>query len=380
MEQQEILEKLPQLHAVLIEKNLSDYEWTQLHTDLTDLVWLNSDDCKEQEVIKGIIKICDRFGKATLENLLYFKTFELNRVLVFINDSLYEIVTQKEKVKEICSTSKRLINEMDFFKASNRLIQSAKNSNLVEIACLVHDSYKVFKRNLVNITLQLEKSIQNEYDKSFGDLLDDVFYTEALYPSKAILQTNSQTEGILDDYKTKRYTTNHGYTTSYFTSYNKNENIYIGEANDYNMKHGYGKMYYSCRDLYEGMWENDKQHGKGLYLWKEGSKYLGDFAKGQMHGFGKKYYCIGDLYEGEFSHGKRSGKGIMKFKNGDVYDGEWNDEDMHGHGMYSWASGDSYVGEFKRDKRDGKGILTLNSGEVYEATWKNGTMEKDTDN
>ena len=140
---------------------------------------------------------------------------------------------------------------------------------------------------MVNITLQLEKSIQSEYDKNFGELLDEVFYTEVLYPNKKLLKIKADTDEALEFYKQKRYSSTIHYT-DYFTTYTKHEDIYIGEVNEFSQKHGYGKMYYANRDLYEGTWMNDKRHGEGLYLWTDGSKYLGSFFKGKPHGLGKK--------------------------------------------------------------------------------------------
>ena len=377
MEEQEIQSKLPNVYAVLLGKGLSEVEWKQVYQDLTDLLWLQSEEGKEDEIIKGIILISDRIGEYLLERQQYYATTDINRVRLFIHNSIFNLVSQKEKVKEICSTSKRLINEMNFFKKSKNLLEDCSNEDLIDTSGFIEECYKEFKKKMINVTLQLEKSIQSEYDKSFGELLDEIFYTEALYPSKTKLTSNSDVSRVLSDYKGNRYFSTSKYPSSYYSNYPKGENIYIGEVNELDKKEGYGKMFYMNRDVYEGYWSNDKANGNGLYIWKDGGKYLGGFHQGQMHGEGKRLYNSGCVYEGEFANGKRSGKGIMKFKNGDVYDGEWNDEDMQGRGMYRWASGDYYVGEFKRDKREGKGTLTLSTGEIYDATWENGTMKKE---
>ena len=378
MDELEIQTNLSSIHSALKQKRVLELiEWRQIHQDLRDLLWLKVEEGKEDEIIKGILLISDRIGESLLEKSPYFATTEINRVRMFIHNSIFALVSQKEKVKEICSTSKRLINEMNFFKKSKTLITESSDDKLKEICDLIEDSYKEFKKVMISVTLQLERSIQNEYDKSFGELLDEIFYTEVLYPSKSKLKSNIETSRLLSEYKSNKYFSTSKYPTSYYNSYPKGENIYIGEVNDYDKKEGYGKMFYMNRDTYEGLWHNDKPSGQGLYIWKDGGKYLGDFSQGQMHGQGKRLYSSGSVYEGGFGNGKRSGKGIMKFKNGDVYDGEWYDEDMQGRGMYRWASGDYYVGEFKRDKREGKGTLTLSTGEIYEATWENGTMKKE---
>ena len=378
MEEQEIQQKLPSLHEVLSRRDLPEASWKEINADLSDLLWLQIEEGKEDEIIKGIILISDRAGQSLLESVASFPTTELNRVRLFINNSIFNLVSQKDKVKEICSASKKLINDMNFFKTSKNLLAECTEEKVAETSVLIEDCYKEFKKLMVSVTLQLEKSIQAEYDKSFSDLLDEIFYNEVLYPSKTKLKSNNESSRLMSDYKgSNKYFAPSKYPNNFYGNYPKGENIYIGELNEYDKKEGYGKMFYMNRDVYEGMWANDKTNGRGLYVWKDGGKYLGNFYQGQMHGDGKRLYTSGSVYEGEFSNGKRSGKGIMKFKNGDVYDGEWHDEDMQGRGMYRWASGDCYVGEFKRDKREGKGVLTLSTGEIYAATWENGSMKKE---
>jgi 1-phosphatidylinositol-4-phosphate 5-kinase len=43
-------------------------------------------------------------------------------------------------------------------------------------------------------------------------------------------------------------------------------------------------MNFSNEDVYEGFWENDAPHGKGVYTWKYGGSYIGDFVGGKMEG------------------------------------------------------------------------------------------------
>lgn len=51
---------------------------------------------------------------------------------------------------------------------------------------------------------------------------------------------------------------------------------------------------------YEGMWENDKQHGKGTEKWPDGSRYEGDFVNGLKQGQGTLKWVDGSSYEGDF--------------------------------------------------------------------------------
>ena len=58
--------------------------------------------------------------------------------------------------------------------------------------------------------------------------------------------------------------------------------------------------------------------------------YEGDCKKGLAHGYGK---AVGlDTYEGGFKKGLPHGKGIYSWRNGDVYNGEWSKGKMDGKG------------------------------------------------
>lgn len=81
--------------------------------------------------------------------------------------------------------------------------------------------------------------------------------------------------------------------------------------------------------------------GKGIFTWKNGDKYEGDFLNNKLHGFGIFYFngknvnpnwseymseggvfskikwSTGDVYEGEFRNGKMTGKGYVFDKYGD---------------------------------------------------------------
>ena len=46
-----------------------------------------------------------------------------------------------------------------------------------------------------------------------------------------------------------------------------------------------------------------KKQGKGIFDWKDGSKYEGEMKDGWYHGNGKFIYPNGVVYEGEFVKG-----------------------------------------------------------------------------
>ena len=61
-----------------------------------------------------------------------------------------------------------------------------------------------------------------------------------------------------------------------------------------------------------------------------------------MNGFGVYNWKDGRQYEGEFVNDKKHGKGKYKWANGKVYDGMWKDGKQHGDGeFYNPSSNDT---------------------------------------
>lgn len=65
-------------------------------------------------------------------------------------------------------------------------------------------------------------------------------------------------------------------------------------------------------------------HGHGVYKWKDGRKYVGDYVQDKKHGFGKYYWEDGRVFEGEWRNGKRNGEGKLLYPNGEIKHGVWH--------------------------------------------------------
>ena len=91
-----------------------------------------------------------------------------------------------------------------------------------------------------------------------------------------------------------------------------------------------------------------KKHGKGIYIWRDNSMYIGEFKNNKMDGYGVCYDCHGNI----------------------IYEGEWKNNLVHGKGTYIWEEGKRYEGEFLHGKKHGDGTFYLNNELVYEGTWK----------
>jgi hypothetical protein len=76
-------------------------------------------------------------------------------------------------------------------------------------------------------------------------------------------------------------------------------------------------------EIYDGAWQNGKQHGKGTYTFANGDCYSGDFVQGKQHGHGTYIFCTGQYYKGEWQNDLMHGQGKM-FANGTVTEGVWD--------------------------------------------------------
>jgi hypothetical protein len=85
-------------------------------------------------------------------------------------------------------------------------------------------------------------------------------------------------------------------------------------------------------------------------LYKDGSKFEGDFDKGHPS-FGKFLYPNGDSYEGYLKKCRPHGKGIWKERNG-TFDGEFEGGDFV-NGTISYSDGSKYIGRMKDNYKHG---------------------------
>lgn len=105
---------------------------------------------------------------------------------------------------------------------------------------------------------------------------------------------------------------------------------YVGELSISGLRKGKGKGVWPNGDSYEGEWDLDKPHGRGIYKLANGNKYQGEFVYGQFGGYGRYLWVDGSQYVGEFYHGLKNGKGVYILANGDKYIGEFKLDHRHG--------------------------------------------------
>jgi uncharacterized protein (TIGR02145 family) len=158
----------------------------------------------------------------------------------------------------------------------------------------------------------------------------------------------------------------------------RQQSDYTGEFNndDY---HGKGKLV-TLKFEYEGNFVEGKKEGYGVITYKNKYAYAGVFKADQYHGQGTLRDFEEDAYgliivkgsfKGEFENNAFK-KGLYTYKDGNTYDGDWKDGLPSGNGTYSWKkTGDIYVGEFEAGVPKGKGKLTKKDGSYFEGVFVN---------
>jgi len=136
-----------------------------------------------------------------------------------------------------------------------------------------------------------------------------------------------------------------------------------------------GKLVNPNGSIYEGEWLDDKPHGYGVYTHFDGTKYEGYWKEDKQDGKGKESWPDGSSYEGDYKQGKKSGKGIFKFADGSSYEGDFEDNNINGKGIYIFGDGRQYVGDWKNNRLDGKGVFTWPDGRRYEGEYKDDKKE-----
>ena len=171
--------------------------------------------------------------------------------------------------------------------------------------------------------------------------------------------------------------------------YDKKTNELIFEGKIKNGKwNGFGKMYYNCKSIFEGIFLNGKEwEGKGTIYYHNKSlnkleKYIGNISEGKINGEGKKINLDDNIlfeeyveYEGNFLNYKKSGFGKeFNPKNDLIYEGEFLDDKRNGKGKEYKLNEIIFKGQFLNGERwEGFGKEYSNDNNlIFEGEYKNG--------
>lgn len=133
---------------------------------------------------------------------------------------------------------------------------------------------------------------------------------------------------------------------------------------------GYGEIFYFSGNKYQGNFIDNKITGQGRTESNIGNIGEGQFKNGVMRK-GIYRFSNGNVYEGSLNkRAQFEGYGIYKWKNGCKYIGNWKDGKKWDMGTSIFSTGIIYIGKYE-DKRNGEGKLYWPNGDIFEGTWKN---------
>lgn len=113
-----------------------------------------------------------------------------------------------------------------------------------------------------------------------------------------------------------------------------------------------------------------KTEFRGMVTLQNGDKYQGTWIKNSagvnvIHGRGVYVFSNGSQFVGYFNEGEIIGKGRMIFHNGDIYQGEFSSQEYDGQGRYQFGASHPisgyYIGEFNHNQITGNGKLNIRS-------------------
>ena len=117
-----------------------------------------------------------------------------------------------------------------------------------------------------------------------------------------------------------------------------------------------------------------RKHGKGIYIWHDGSTYEGDFKNDARHGNGLFNWSNGESYKGDYLEDDRTGQGLYRWPDGSYYEGSFLRGKRHGLGTFHSVDGAIYEGQWFDDLQHGKGNLKNLDQTTIQAIWKNGKL------
>jgi hypothetical protein len=164
------------------------------------------------------------------------------------------------------------------------------------------------------------------------------------------------------------------------TSYAQVNNCLFGNCRD-----GYGKFKYENGDVYIGHFDEYKSDGQGVLLYANGMKYIGSWKKGKIEGEGRMHLADGSVTLGIWKNNEyvkagnygcisgdcQTNYGIFLFENGTKYVGVFKEGKPSDQGTVFYNDGTKYVGEWVNQKRNGVGTHFTAQGLVKEGAWQN---------
>ena len=312
---------------------------------------------------------------AKIENGGYFT--EKTDTKFYVENNTNNNIITKNNINIIINEKDDLINE--------------KKAKIIQKNYRSYINKKTFKKNVKPKLIEEQKQLINklyEECKKYGELASsDDFDIEGW---KKYYQPNERfflyQKGKVFPNQIRIYNINK----------KNNLEIYEGDINMNNLRHGFGILTTPNYEL-KGSWRKNNFTGWGRKTMRNGEMMEGKFIQGKLNGKGI-YKNSNSIYEGEFLDSQKNGKGELKtqkyiykgnfindqfngkgsiefFEEGSKYIGDFIKNEICGKGKFEWNNGDIYEGDMKKGKMDGFGKFIFNDGKIYEGEYKNGIKQ-----
>ncbi|MBO5613382.1 MAG: OmpA family protein [Prevotella sp.] len=142
-------------------------------------------------------------------------------------------------------------------------------------------------------------------------------------------------------------------------------------------RNGPGIFHWKSGECYTGQWKNDKREGRGMHRKSPGEpiRHVGQYINGKLEGEQAEYDINGDIRIGLVDeNGRFAGKGKMIYSNGSIFVGNFHYGYPEGMGTLTYKDGSRYVGSFRSGFFHGSGILNYADGSRDEGTWRVGSL------
>ena len=282
----------------------------------------------------------------------------LNDRIKYNSDPLKKQLDSKENCQE--KKVEKEFPKTSFKIEKQKIIEETINQTKITTSTNIFSSSLISKSNSDLINAKRDKKLKKITKK----------ITKKMKKSKLFLQPEK-----INEEKAKEFSNDYGN----FINENPplNDGVEVQFHNEIKFVYEDKKNNKKIYSIYEGECQKGTiiRHGRGVFKWEDGEKYIGYWINNKREGKGKIYYSNGNYYEGMFKDGKKEGIGRYEWKNGDLYDGEWKNGVKEGNGTYYCSNGDLYTGSFHNDKIDGQGIYTWKSQDQYKGEFKNNNID-----
>ncbi|KRX02206.1 hypothetical protein PPERSA_04828 [Pseudocohnilembus persalinus] len=137
------------------------------------------------------------------------------------------------------------------------------------------------------------------------------------------------------------------------------------------------QKYQNGNQYYGQINEQGKRQGKGVFYFKQGDIYFGNFSNNFFHGEGQYCFNNGEFYKGYFQSSAKEGQGMYCYWDGGYYDGDWKNNQKDGYGVF-WDQyiEELYKGQWKQNKKNGEGIIIKNGEIIKQGVFVNNKLQQ----